>query len=81
MAKYKLTGEGVQNTETMAFIPANLANRDWRKYQAWLAEGNKPLPIAEPQAPVVDENEEKIKAELRKMAIASLGDALPAGYK
>ena len=44
MAKYKLTNEGVQNVEMGAFIPANPANRDWRKYQAWLAEGNTPDP-------------------------------------
>ena len=41
---YKLTKDGVQNLETMAFIPNNLVNRDWRRYQAWLAEGNTPSP-------------------------------------
>ncbi len=44
MAKYKLVRGGIQNKETMAFIPDNLDNRDWRKYQAWLAEGNIPDP-------------------------------------
>jgi len=28
----------------MTFIPEAETNRDWRKYQEWLAEGNKPLP-------------------------------------
>ena len=29
----------------MAIIPNNPKNRDWRKYQAWLVKGNKPLPM------------------------------------
>ena len=45
MAKYKLTNEGVQYKETGACIPANPANRDWRKYQEWLkVKSNKPDP-------------------------------------
>ena len=44
MAKYKLTSDGVQDKETTAFIPANLANGHWRKYQKWLKKGNKPDP-------------------------------------
>lgn len=45
MRKYKLTKEGVQDTETGAFIPDDPDNRDWRQYQAWLKEGNKPEPM------------------------------------
>ncbi len=45
MAKYKLTSEGVQDTERGAFIPATSTNRDWRKYQKWLkVKTNKPDP-------------------------------------
>ena len=79
MIKYKLTKQGVQNKETGVFIPECKGNRDWRKYQAWLSEGNKPLPMDEPQA--VDENEAKIQAKMREMAITDLAGELPDGYK
>ena len=42
MAGYKLTKDGVQDLETMAFIPNSPTNRDWRKYLQWVAEGNVP---------------------------------------
>ena len=70
----------VQRLSDMAVIPNNPQNRDWRKYKAWLAEGNKLIPMARKKALVVDENEEKIKAELRRMAIANLGEQLPKDY-
>lgn len=41
---YKLTKDGVQNLETMAFIPESESNREWLRYQKWLAEGNTPDP-------------------------------------
>jgi len=44
MATYKLTKTGVQDLETMSFIPNNPANRDWRKYQKWVDDGNVPAP-------------------------------------
>lgn len=33
MKKYKLTENGVQNIETMAFIPNDERNNDWIEYQ------------------------------------------------
>lgn len=29
------------------FVPNDPANRHWQMYQAWLAEGNEPLPAEE----------------------------------
>ena len=36
MKKYRLTEDGVQNTETTAFIPNDENNNDWNEYQNWL---------------------------------------------
>lgn len=45
MAKYRLTSEGVQNTETKGFIPANPNNRDWQEYLKWKKKpSNNPDP-------------------------------------
>lgn len=41
---YKLTKDGVQNLETMAFISPSPTGREWLRYQKWLAEGNTPDP-------------------------------------
>ena len=77
---YQLIENGVRRLSDNAYI-TNKNSRAWRTYEAWLADGNVPLPIAVPQALVVDVNEEKIKAKMRETAIADLGDELPAGYK
>lgn len=39
---YKLTETGVKRLSDNVDIPNNSLNRDWRKYQQWLAEGNIP---------------------------------------
>jgi hypothetical protein len=44
MAKYKLSGNGVKDNETGACIPNSNANRHWKEYQEWVAEGNTPDP-------------------------------------
>lgn len=41
---YKLATNGVVRLDDAAFIPADPANRDWRKYQGWIADGNSPQP-------------------------------------
>lgn len=42
---YKLMRIGVRRLSDSIDIPNNLNNRDWCKYQAWLAEGNEPQPM------------------------------------
>lgn len=45
MAKYKLTENGVFDTENNLSIPNAPDNRHWREYQEWAAAGNVPDPI------------------------------------
>lgn len=40
MAKYKLSGDGILDTERMAHIPMDEANRDYIDYLAWVDDGN-----------------------------------------
>ena len=49
MAKYRLNGEGVIDTERGFTIPNDEKNRHWLKYQEWLGEGNTPDPMPTPE--------------------------------
>ncbi|MEY9184710.1 hypothetical protein ABIG06_006258 [Bradyrhizobium sp. USDA 326] len=53
MADYQLHSpdpEGpVLRTADSASIPADPGNRDWREYQAWLADGGVPDPYVPPE--------------------------------
>lgn len=46
MAKYKISGDGVLDTERGAKIPNDSNNRDWREYLAWVADGTN---VADPE--------------------------------
>lgn len=50
MAKYKLTENGVLDTETGASIPNDPGNRHWNEYLTWVSEGNTadPMDVADP---------------------------------
>jgi hypothetical protein len=58
MYKIQKDGIGVIRLADMAYIPDCKDNTDWREYQAWLAEGNRPQPAYTPE-----ELEAKQKAE------------------
>ena len=45
---YKLFDNGIKRSDG-CIIPAVLGNRDWQKYQLWLAEGNLPEPEFTPE--------------------------------
>lgn len=71
---YQLTqGDTILRTEDKAFIPPDPANRDYREYLDWLAEGNTPEPAPEPEPAPVLTTERKLEAaglsvaELRKL--------------
>jgi hypothetical protein len=42
MAKYKISGDGIKDTETGAYIPNAGGNRHWQEYLEWVADGNVP---------------------------------------
>lgn len=46
--RYRIIDENTIKREDGAFIPKDPRNRDWRIYEAWLADGNTPDP-ADPQ--------------------------------
>ena len=76
--KYKLTENGVLDTETGAHIPNAEGNRHWQEYQDWLAEGNTPDPADPPPPPPT--NEELIEAKLASDPVfTALIDAIDAG--
>lgn len=73
---YQLTFNGVIRLADRAFIPESLNNRDWRRYLAWIAEGNVPTPADPPPPPTRDELD---AAEARQYAkLAALRDMTPA---
>jgi hypothetical protein len=56
MAKYKLTDDGVYDSERHLFIPSVEDNRHWTEYQEWLGQGNTPDPAdPEPTPPTSSE--------------------------
>lgn len=61
MAKYKLTSDGVQDTETGVFIPNNLKNRDWCKYQDWLSKPNNKPDLEFTEEELTAQKQSKIK--------------------
>jgi hypothetical protein len=55
MTNYRLIGAGVLRLPDETHIPADPRNRDWVEYQAWLAEGNEPMPPRPPPATTLPE--------------------------
>jgi hypothetical protein len=62
-AMYQLTtSDTILRLSDNAFIPPDPANTDYAAYQAWLDEGNTPLPAPEPEPVPELTPEEKLAA-------------------
>lgn len=51
MADYRLAEGGGVIFQNRVSIPPDEKNRDWRRYQDWLAKGNTPDALVLPAAP------------------------------
>lgn len=58
MAKYKLSIDGVIDTETGRNIPESTKNKHWREYLLWVLEGNTPDPVEDDAAIIVRKTSE-----------------------
>lgn len=80
MATYKLNKYGgVIRMPDGAMIPECPDNVDWRKYQEWLAEGNRPQPAYTPEELEAKQKAEEeaarealIQTKMRELAISEL---------
>lgn len=76
MYTYKLVrdsgGSVVLRVEDGAFIPNKPLNRDWRKYQDWVAQGGNPHPadpvIPSPDNSDVDNHDKTVRTVIRCIA-------------
>lgn len=83
--EYKLHGADglVQKMNTKGVFNPEALQKDANEYRIWLAEGNKPDSADPVIVFEVNKDEQKIKAEMRKMAIEKLKERgeLPTEYK
>ena len=76
--KYKLQENGVSIPEKNMNIPSCEGNKDWREYQAWLKEGNKPDPEFTKEE-LAAKKAVKYKED-RRQSYASVNDQLDMQY-
>lgn len=62
---YKLFSNGVKRKADGACIPNDPSNKDWVKYQQWLAEGNTP----DPEYTQEELDQQAIDAEVQALTI------------
>jgi len=75
MADYQLTATdaAVIRTRDGASIPNDSANKDWKEYQEWLADGGVPDPYVKPPKVTVENTAEFI-ARFTNQEYAKLGN-------
>jgi len=85
---YKLTNIGVKRLSDDAIIPNDPKNRDWRKYQKWIEEGNNPEPefteqelIAKKESEIKIKESEIVQAKLQFDAATEEGLSIAADYE
>lgn len=72
MAKYRLTEDGVTNTEAGSHIPNDSDNTSWREYLQWTADGGVADPIAPRHVRTADEAAEHALKQTDDMMIRTI---------
>jgi len=67
--KLQTNSGGVIRLDDGACIPDSPKNRDWQRYQEWVAAGNTPLPADPPPAPIDLSNMDNLDKAFRAFGL------------